>query len=263
MAKTIIVKGANFSTNKLTTVEFNDTPCTGISFGAESYTADSLGELAVTYTVTPADTTDDVVFASSDENVVAVTADGFEAVGVGSCTITITCGDYSDTATVSVSVVYDFNWIFSLLSEASGGYVTGTASAYARLGTLGTEDQATTYKILGVGFLEPAVKLPANTGRVKIKATNTAMLANSSDSQMLWAKDESAGYSGQPQAIKCVSAEDKYNIRNESEKTYTVPSGVDSMAFTTKLYTAAESTDNPNTIATSCGLSIEFLPPAE
>lgn len=52
----------------------------------------------------PADTTDEILFASDDENVASVNKDGkIEAVGPGQATITITCGEQTETCRVTCS----------------------------------------------------------------------------------------------------------------------------------------------------------------
>lgn len=70
-------------------------PCAGLTISdasVEFLGANRSWKLAVS--TNPADTTDELTFASSDENVVLVTPDGrLTSVGPGTATITITCGD--------------------------------------------------------------------------------------------------------------------------------------------------------------------------
>lgn len=266
MAKTLVINGANFTENKLTTVEFSDVPCTGISFESDSYSASALGALTVTYTKTPADATDDVIFSSSDENVVIATADGFEVVGIGSCTITVTCGNYSDTATVTVTIACIPAYEFSIYTANENGYIgTTRENNYSRLSAMGSGEQASNYVLYGphVSAYPRAIKFPKNTAKIRISITAPLMFNADAASIVIWGKDEASGYSSYPNAIKLVSAEDPYAIRSNTTKEFSVPSGADCFVFTTKLQTTYTSEDDPNTVATSAGLQFEFLPPAE
>ena len=70
-------------------------PCTGVTVSDTS--VEFLGvnrSWKLSITTAPEDTTDELVFASSDESVVTVTPDGrLTSVGPGTATVTITCGD--------------------------------------------------------------------------------------------------------------------------------------------------------------------------
>ena len=89
MSKALVIKSANFSANKVTTVVIGDpVPCTGISISQSSVSATDLDPIELTYSVTPSDTTDAVVWTSSD-SAVATVADGvITPVGLGTATIT-------------------------------------------------------------------------------------------------------------------------------------------------------------------------------
>lgn len=261
MAKTLVIKGASFSANKVATVVFADVPCTGISLDSDSYSVTSLGELSATYTVTPSNTTDAVTWTSSNTSVVNIVDGTPVVVGIGSCTVTVTCGTHSDSASVTVALSYTANWDFGMTGITSN-YISHSDST-SRLCTRGTGNQATTYKIIGAGYSESAVKIPSGVGRIKITTTNPTFFYNNSASACLvWGKDESAGNSSFPTAIKAISEESVYNIHTESTKIYTIPSGVDSFAFYARMNSDPSSGENANTLATTGGLTIEFLPAA-
>lgn len=262
MAKTLVIKGANFSANKVATVVFADVPCTGISLDSDSYSVTSLGELSATYTVTPSNTTDAVTWTSSDTSVVNIVDGTPVVVGIGSCTVTVTCGTHSDSASVTVALSYTANWDFGMATISASNYISHSASN-SRICTRGTGNQATTYKMIGAGYSDSAVKIPSGVGRIKITTTNpTFFYNNSASAKLIWGKDESAGDSTFPTAIKAISEEGAYNIRTDSTKTYTIPSGVDSFVFYVRMVNDASSGDDANTFATTGGLTIEFLPAA-
>ena len=173
MSKAIIIKGANFAVNKVATITFSDIPCTGISFDEESYTITELGEIEVSYTVTPADTTDIVEWESSNSDIVQVVNGNLIAVGVGDCVITATCGNYSAVTNITVAVTYKPNWYFGVVGlNTANGYIS-VSNSYSNICTQGTGEQATDYNMYGAGpVLIPAVKLPKNVGRVKVSCTN-------------------------------------------------------------------------------------------
>ena len=104
MATTLIIKSANFSTNKLETVSFDSVPCTGISLDKDEIIfSEASGTNTITATKTPEATTDPVVWNSSDNNVATVNDGVVTALGCGVATITAICGSYSDTCTVVIS----------------------------------------------------------------------------------------------------------------------------------------------------------------
>lgn len=105
MAKTLIIKGANFQTNKLDTVFFDEIPCTGISIEETASIAILDGTATLTPTLTPENTTDPVVWSSSNTDIVSVSDGVITAHRYGTATITATCGEYSDTCVVTVSAV--------------------------------------------------------------------------------------------------------------------------------------------------------------
>lgn len=82
-----------------TSVETTDEPtvptiCTGLTLSKTEIEFDKQGAiLLLNVTLEPDNTSEEVVFASTDTNVVTVTADGkVEAVGPGEASVTVTCG---------------------------------------------------------------------------------------------------------------------------------------------------------------------------
>lgn len=104
MGKALVLKNVNFSSNKLDTVVFADIPCTGITLSSSSATITDTTTL--TATVTPANTTDEVMWSSGNEHVATVNNGVVTAISAGSTTITADCGEYSATCAVTVTVDY-------------------------------------------------------------------------------------------------------------------------------------------------------------
>ena len=117
MAKALVIKGVSFATNKLDTVTFvNEKSCTAIALNYATLTLANIGTTQqITATVTPSDTTDTIVWASSDIKIATVDGNGIVTVtGAGSATITATCG--SQVASCSVTTTHTLTWDDSMLS---------------------------------------------------------------------------------------------------------------------------------------------------
>lgn len=111
MSKALVIKGANFSINKVETITLsNPIPCEGISLSQNTMSATKLGAAGtLTATLTPADTTDSVIWISSDETVATVSNGVVTVVGIGSTTITAMCGSYSATCSISSAITLTTN----------------------------------------------------------------------------------------------------------------------------------------------------------
>lgn len=102
---------------KLVNVDFSDVavdqvtyidpvPCTALSLDESTLSFDSVAETkTITATVTPNDTTDTLVWTSSNENVATV-ANGVVTIhGIGTATITATCGEQTATCLITQTTI--------------------------------------------------------------------------------------------------------------------------------------------------------------
>lgn len=143
MARALVIKNADFSVNKLTTVVFNDVPCTGVSLNKNTASITSIGgTTTITATLSPVDTTDAVIWSSSNTAVATVEGGVVTATGCGSATITATCGNYSASCAVTVTHVatlsYAINRYFSKASNKNylqGGNLDNYAIGFQPTGT--------------------------------------------------------------------------------------------------------------------------------
>ena len=101
-------------------------PCTGLTLPVENISFTELGqEYTLVATMTPANTTDVVTFASADETVATVSADGVvKAVGYGETTITVACGEIVKEC--KVTCISNFTFKFNT-SDKWNDPVTGYA----------------------------------------------------------------------------------------------------------------------------------------
>ena len=120
MGKALVIRGASFLENRITTVNLEDEiPCTGISLSQSSISFTSINStVQLTATVTPQNTTDELIWESSNDNIATVESGLVTCVGVGSATITVTCGN--QTATCSVSATHTF--VIDDAYHAENGY---------------------------------------------------------------------------------------------------------------------------------------------
>ena len=109
MANTIVIPGANFSTHKIETVVFGTIPCTGITLDKQTKSLTSLLPFTLIATPVPANTTDSVVWSTSDDTVATVDDGVVTPLKLGTVTITATCGTQSASCAVTIdNVVPDY-----------------------------------------------------------------------------------------------------------------------------------------------------------
>lgn len=99
----------NWATNRLSHVDSImekavDVLTTAITLDADTLTFTTTDTQKLTATVTPENSTQSVVWTSSDNNVATVVDGIVTPVGKGACVITATSGDYSDTCAVTVNI---------------------------------------------------------------------------------------------------------------------------------------------------------------
>lgn len=264
MGKALILKnGVDFSANAVATIDFADIPCTGITFSQNTYTVSGYDAVTVNYTVTPADTTDDVIWASSNDDIVSISNGVMTINGIGTCTITATCGEFTATATVTVNITCTPNWDFRALNQ-SGNIVSYGAKSYSRLTTFGVGNQASTYGLpatVSDHTESPyAIKIPVNTAKVRISrgSDKGTSFYNGSSHNFYWMQDVSSGES-YPTSAKYLSLE-TFSPQSNAVTELTVPTGADCFTFVTRLATTYTSSDDANSVASTLGLTIEFVP---
>lgn len=78
-------------------------PCTGITLSATELVFTSVGTQTLIATVEPSNTTDKIIWTTSDDSIATVNNGVVTAVFNGNAIITVTCGDFSATCSVSIS----------------------------------------------------------------------------------------------------------------------------------------------------------------
>lgn len=264
MSKALVIKGANYNENKVATISFiepvDPKPCTGITLSQSTLSFTNYTAVTITATLTPSDTSDVLEWASSDTTVATVNNGVITPVGLGTCTITATCGSQSATVSVSVAFSYIAKYKLANISIPNDADFAQIGYNAGRISLLGSGVQAGTYDIEDFDSSgdEPVIKLPANTKSVTLSVTDGSRIWNSTGAVLFWFKDEPCSAQGHPTGAKYLYKEDAYNMKNETSKTFNVYEGADSMAFNVRLSTDASGSETADSIATSMGLSITF-----
>lgn len=101
--------------------ESGDIPCTGITLNKNTCSFTKVGDTdTLTATLTPENTTDTLTWESSDENVATV-VDGVVTIhGIGTATITATCGEQTATASVAQTTIKAENAYVAVTGKTAG-----------------------------------------------------------------------------------------------------------------------------------------------
>lgn len=184
MAKALVIKNADFSANKVTTVTFNDIACTGVEFDSSSVTLSDLGEATVGYTITPSNTTDSVTLTSSNPSVLSVSGTTLTVVGIGTCTLTLSCGGHTAICTVTVDIYEDSMYVASFLSTAIdnstnyvGACISGSSKRITTVKLLSDTNFSRAFANISEQGIIPLndyapIPIPENTTSIHVEATN-------------------------------------------------------------------------------------------
>ena len=181
MGYALKIKNVNFSANALDKVNYIEpVPCTGISIDKDTLTFEKVGDTErITATVTPSDTTDAIMWASSDENVATV-IDGLVTIhGIGTATITVTCGSQTASATINQTTIkapYIYKTVTGKTvggNNVAGGRILG-ASTFASQ-SIGSQAYTNTdnLRIRG-GDVYDVECIPVPYGATKVKVNSSS-----------------------------------------------------------------------------------------
>lgn len=178
--------------------------CTGITLDKSALTFDGIGQQTIVATVTPADTTDTLVWTSSKPAVATVANGVVTAYANGSATITAACGEYSATCAVEVSGISEDDTVAvtsvtldkTTASVQVGSTVTLTATVEPVDATnktvTWTSDNETVAKVEGgvvTGLSEGTASLVAMTADGGFSAVCNVTVAVASNYKNLFDKD--------------------------------------------------------------------------
>ena len=279
MANVLVIKNANFTENRVAVVTFDGKPCTGIELAETSITVTRDLPVTVEYTVTPSDTTDDIIWTSSDTSVATVEENVVTIVGIGSTEITASCGSYTDSLTLTVDLYEYPDWYLmsqiNFNTDGSGNSTpivtsaTSSGGTYNRIiGARSSEDSDCMYKILdSSNYLTDIgirpIKIPNNVDRINISGTKfyDTGTGNAGLMVMFTNSQESITYATvYDNVVKGISREDITVTGNACNAAVSIPEGADSFVFGSRLKTAVAPTTDPATVASDCNIQIHYLP---
>lgn len=178
MAKTLVITGADFSTNALDTIVIETPiPCTGISLDKSTLSLSYGASESLTATPTPSNTTDSVSWSSSNPSVATVANGSVSAVGIGTATITAQCGSYSATCTVTVALAWTdvagvrLSGVTSYSGGGGVGYMDANPINGAMVSSVGTLNIGS---VSGDTNIYYPYKIPDGAKRIKITKNATA-----------------------------------------------------------------------------------------
>lgn len=181
MGYALKIKNVSFSDNALDKVNYIEpVPCTGISIDKDTLTFEKVGDTErITATVTPSDTTDAIMWTSSDENVATV-IDGLVTIhGIGTATITVTCGSQTASATINQTTIkapYAYKTVTGKTvgsNTVTGGKILGTSTAPTQ--SIGGQAYTNTDNLRMRGGYENGVEcIPVPYGATKVKVNSSS-----------------------------------------------------------------------------------------
>lgn len=138
MGRALKLQGVNFSNVALDQVTFQErVPCTAISLSPSTLSFDTAEETAqLTASLTPYNTTDEVLWSSSNDNVATVDSTGLVTIhGIGTAIITANCGTQTAAITITQTMLkapYEYtvvNGFYVGNDTVTGGSILGRHSA--------------------------------------------------------------------------------------------------------------------------------------
>lgn len=237
MAKTLIIKGADFSENKIETVIFDEIPCTALSLSPTEITSNEIGEaITITPTVTPSNTTDVVSWVSSNVNVVTVANGVVTTVGIGTAVITATCGEQTATCDVTVSnIVADgVNWLVgALVPQASQNAIfIDNTGRFAAVGAVEDGSLLTTQIVDDIasspGYHKDISPIEIPKGATQVTVSQTGMLSYAV-CYVSYYDGTTGGVQSYPNMLQSIFYENKKTAT--SSIVFDIPSGATDMTF--------------------------------
>ncbi len=260
----LILKGADFSANKVTTITIStdEKPCTGITLDQSAITATELGNTTLTATVTPVDTTDDVIWTTSDATVATVANGVVSVVGLGTATITATCGAQSATCTVTCNEITLSPYFAFGRKSGSSTYPNVMFLQTATVNLLIADELREGVRTLRNGTSNASLnscpmRIPANTDIVKF-SYNSDMRGGTI--VFCWLDTTRAGAEAYPTCAYLVQENTENSSAYNQPKTweYEVPEGANSFSIiVTPVSSAYADTDTPESIAQAKGIIVK------
>ena len=186
-----------------------DIPCTSVSIGQTKCVFSLIGQqVALNSTIKPLNTTDIIYWTSSNTSVATVSNGIVTSVGNGECTITVQCGNYSDTCSIEVEYTSE---------EGDNGSDDESEDTNIYCTSISILESSHTFKNLGDRLLLNLNVTPSNTTESIYWSTSDASVANVSNGVVT-----SIGYGRCNITARCGMFSDTCAI-NVEEQTNSIP----------------------------------------
>lgn len=183
MGKALVLNNVNFSENALDQVSIiMDIPCESLTLSDSPVTFEFFGDtFTITATPVPSNTTDAIIWNSSNNEIVSVSDGILTLHGLGNATITAICGDCSASVEVSVSSAKVKN-IYPL----SGAYVNkrndnepcmvmGSNASFQTVGQHYDQDDTSVHVLGGAERDIQAILVPYGAVKIGIITTDDSI----------------------------------------------------------------------------------------
>lgn len=159
-------------------------PCTGITIDKTTLLFDTIGQTdTIIATVTPNNTTDEIIWSTTDANVATVDKGKVVAVGNGECTIIVVCGNKSAQCTVGVEEIDDTTIKCTNLSFTVESVTVGTDTGQYDLGEYLRITPMACTETVRWSSSKPSIASVSQTGIVTVKGVigTTKIIVNCGD----------------------------------------------------------------------------------
>lgn len=182
MGKAIQIKSVDFSSVALAKVNFTDSiPCTGLELNKSTMTFEKVGDTdTLVATKTPENTTDVVSWSSSNENVATVENGVVTIHGIGTATITATCGNQTASATISQTSIKAAGTLMIYTDKAISDYESALFITSAANNTCFVNKYTDNDKVrilYGAGLDAEAIPVPYGATKIKAKTENNTAIS--------------------------------------------------------------------------------------
>lgn len=228
MSIALVIPNADFADNAIEQIVVSDPiPCTGITLNQSTGEITAIGDtLTLIPTVTPLDTTDTITWASSDDTVATVNNGVVTTTGIGTATITATCGDFSANCVITSRAFLagvnlgGVNLAGNTLAAGGNGlaYLTAVQSRGTIIGDSGTLGLYRAYE----GVMYYPIPMPNGTKRIKITSGDYPSITFDCVRYF----DHLTAVSGYPavaQQIKYIGVNDETVIDDNGTYTFPIP----------------------------------------
>lgn len=267
MPRALIIKNANFAANRVAVIDIESSvDCTGIELEQSTITVTNDAEVTVAYTVTPSNTTDDILWTSSNESVATVDDNVVTILGIGTTTITATCGSFSDTLVLTADLYAVPDWYAStpsIITDSSDNSIvradlntSASARLFAAQNSENSKYSLPFYNANDNELESLPIWIPNGCDKIHVSASNLY----GSNNDIFWVDAlQPVTYANTVVSCEALSSETLTVSSNAVDQDLTVPEGANGFAIRFRLRTAPAEGTTIAEAGASTNLSIHFL----